>query len=102
MHIRGLGSRSLGRQFGWLWAAYAVSAYGSGIGFGAFPLIAVRVLHSGPVQVSALSASGLAVGALVAVPLGPWVEFRRKRPVMITTDLARFAALMTIPAAYAL
>src|SRR6201981_2335625 len=103
MHIRGLGGRrSLGRQFGWLWAAYAVSAYGSGIGFGAFPLIAVRVLHSGPVEVSALSASGLAVGALVAVPLGPWVEFRRKRPVMMTMDLARFAALMTIPVAYAL
>lgn len=102
MRIRGPRRRSLGRQFGWLWAAYAVSAYGSGIGFGAFPLIAVRVLHSGPVQVSALSASGLAVGALVAVPLGPWVEFRRKRPVMMTMDLARFAALMTIPAAYAL
>jgi Major Facilitator Superfamily len=101
MRIRGLGRRSLGRQFGWLWAAYAVSAYGSGIGFGAFPLIAVRVLHSGPVQVSALSASGLAVGALVAIPLGPWVEFRRKRPVMMMMDLARFAALMTIPAAYA-
>jgi len=102
MNIRGLGRRSLGRQFGWLWAAYAVSAYGSGIGFGAFPLIAVRVLHSGPVAVSALSASGLAVGAVVAVPLGPWVEFRRKRPVMMAMDLARFAALMTIPAAYAL
>jgi MFS family permease len=97
-----LGRRSLGRQFGWLWAAYAVSAYGSGIGFGAFPLIAVRVLHSGPVEVSALSAAGLAVGAVVAVPLGPWVEFRRKRPVMMAMDLARFAALMTIPAAYAL
>ena len=102
MHTRGLGRRSLGRQFGWLWAAYAVSAYGSGIGFGAFPLIAVRVLHSGPVEVSALSASGLAVGAMVAVPLGPWVEFRRKRPVMMAMDLARFAALMTIPVAYAL
>ena len=102
MHTRGLGRRPLGRQFGWLWAAYAVSAYGSGIGFGAFPLIAVRVLHSGPVQVSALSASGLAVGAVVAVPLGPWVEFRRKRPVMMTMDLARFAALMTLPVAYAL
>ncbi len=102
MHIRRLGRRSLGRQFGWLWAAYAVSAYGSGIGFGAFPLIAIRVLHSGPVEVSALSAAGLAVGAVVAVPLGPWVEFRRKRPVMMAMDLARFAALMTIPAAYAL
>lgn len=102
MHIRRLGGRSLGRQFGWLWAAYSVSAYGSGIGFGAFPLIAVLVLHSGPVEVSALSAAGLAAGAAVAVPLGPWVEFRRKRPVMIAMDLARFAALMTIPAGYAL
>src|SRR6201996_3596571 len=101
--MRGLGSRrSLGRQFGWLWAAYAVSAYGSGIGFGAFPLIAIRVLHSGPVEGSAPSAAGLAVGAAVAIPLGPWVEFRRKRPVMMTMDLTRFAALMTIPAAYAL
>jgi MFS family permease len=101
VHIRRWSRRSLGRQFGWLWAAYAVSAYGSGIGFGAFPLIAIRVLHSGPVEVSALSAAGLAVGAVVAVPLGPWVEFRRKRPVMMAMDLTRFAALMTIPAAYA-
>ena len=102
MHIQRWGRRSLGRQFGWLWAAYAVSAYGTGIGFGAFPLIAIRVLHSGPVEVSALSAAGLAVGAVVAVPLGPWIEFRRKRPVMMAMDLTRFAALMTIPAAYAL
>jgi MFS family permease len=85
-----------------LWAAYAVSAYGTGLGFGAFPLIAVLVLHAGPAEVSLLSAVGPAVGALIALPLGPWVEFRRKRPVMIAMDLARFAALMTIPVAYAL
>jgi len=94
--------RSLGRQFGWLWAAYAVSAYGSGIGLGAFSVIAIRVLHAGPGEVSGLAAAGLAAGAVVAVPLGPWVEFRRKRPVMVAMDLTRFAALMTIPAAYAL
>jgi MFS family permease len=93
--------RSLGRQFGWLWGAYAVSAYGSGLGFGALPLIAVLVLQASPAQVSALSAVGPAVGALIALPLGPWVEFRRKRPVMITMDLARFAAMLTIPVAYA-
>jgi predicted MFS family arabinose efflux permease len=96
-----MAGRSLGRQFGWLWAAYAVSAYGSGLGFGAFPLIAVLVLDAGPAQVSALSAVGPAVGALIALPLGPWVEFRRKRPVMIAMDLARFAVMMTIPVAYA-
>ncbi|MGW9193801.1 MFS transporter [Micromonospora chersina] len=96
------GRRPLGRQFGWLWASYAVSAYGSALGFGALPLIAVLVLDAGPAQVSALSAVGPAVGALIAVPLGPWVEFRRKRPVMIAMDLARFAAMLTIPVAYAL
>ncbi|UPZ26879.1 MFS transporter [Streptomyces sp. LRE541] len=96
------GGRTLGRRFGWLWAAFAVSSYGTGIGFGAFPLIAVLVLHSGPAQVAALAATGRAVGALVAVPLGPWVEFRRKRPVMITMDLIRFAALLSVPAAFAL
>jgi MFS family permease len=96
-----MARRSLGRQFGWLWTAYAVSAYGSGLGFGAFPLIAVLVLHASPAEVSALSAVGPAVGALIALPLGPWVEFRRKRPVMIAMDLARFAVMMTIPVAYA-
>jgi predicted MFS family arabinose efflux permease len=62
--------RTLGRQFGSLWAAYAVSAYGSG------------------------------VGALVAIPTGPWIETRRKRPVVITMDLLRFVAMATIPLAY--
>jgi MFS family permease len=96
-----LARRSLGRQFGWLWVAYAVSAYGSGLGFGAFPLIAVLVLHSSPAEVSALSAVGPAVGALIAVRLGPWVEFRPKRPVMISMDLTRFGVMATVPIAYA-
>ncbi|MQY30557.1 MFS transporter [Nocardia aurantia] len=95
-------SESLGRNFGWLWAAYAVSAYGTGLGFGAFPLIAVLALHASPAQVSALSAVGPAVGALIALPLAPWVEFRRKRPVMIAMDLLRCAVMTSVPIAYAL
>jgi MFS family permease len=94
--------RSLGRQFGWLWASYAVSAFGTRLAFGAFPLIAILVLHSGPTEVAVLAAAGLAVGAAVAVPLGPWMEFRRKRPVMVAMDLTRFAALMSVPVAFAL
>lgn len=93
---------SLGRQFGWLWAAFGVSALGTWLAFDAFPLIAILALHAGPAAVSALAASGRAVGAVVAVPLGPWVEFRRKRPVMLAMDLARCTALLSIPAAYAL
>ncbi|MDN3260369.1 MFS transporter [Streptomyces sp. CSDS2] len=95
-----LGPR-LGKRFGWLWAAYGTSALGTWLAFGAFPLIAVQVLDAGPAEVAALSSVGAAVGAAVAVPLGPWVEFRRKRPVLIGTDLARCAALLTVPVAYA-
>lgn len=92
----------LGRRFGWLWAAYAISTYGTWLGFGAFSFIAIRVLHAGTAEVAAMSASGLAAGALVAVPFGPWIEFRRKRPVMIAMDLIRFGAQASIPIAYAL
>ncbi|WP_018680456.1 MFS transporter [Actinokineospora enzanensis] len=90
----------LGRSFGWLWAAYAVSAYGTGLGFGAFSVVAITVLHAGSAEVAALSSAGLTIGALLAVPLGPWVEFRAKRPVMIAADVLRFAALVSIPLAY--
>lgn len=93
--------RSLGREFGWLWTAYAVSRFGTALAFNAFGLVAILVLHAGPAEVSLLSAAGLAVGALVAIPLGPWVEFRRKRPVLIAMDLIRFAALLSVPIAYA-
>nr|WP_159326068.1 MFS transporter [Streptomyces tendae] len=93
--------RSLGRRFEWLWAAYAVSTFGTRLAFDAFPLIAVMVLDAGPARVAALAATGLAVGAVVAVPLGPWVEFRRKRPVMVAMDLVRCAVLLSVPLAYA-
>ncbi len=91
----------MGRGFGWLWAAFAVSTFGTFLAFDAFPLIAILVLDAGPAAVSLLAAAGLAVGALVAVPLGPWVELRRKRRVMIAMDLVRFGALATVPVAYA-
>ena len=92
----------LGRQFGWLWAAYGVSTFGTWLAFDAFSLVAILALHAGPGQVSLLAAAGLAVGATLAVPMGPWIEFRRKRPVMIAMDLIRCAALLSIPLAYAL
>ncbi|TDD78937.1 MFS transporter [Actinomadura darangshiensis] len=94
--------RSLGRPFGWLWTALTISTFGTYLAFDAFPLIAILVLDAGPAQVSLLAAAGLLVGAAVAVPLGPWIDFHRKRPVMIAMDLVRCAALLSVPAAYLL
>ncbi|MDA3629358.1 MFS transporter [Saccharopolyspora sp. WRP15-2] len=90
----------LGRDFGWLWSAHAASTYGTWIAFGAFPLIAVRELHSPAFAVSLLEGAGLVVAAIVAIPLGPWIQHRTKRPVMIGMDLIRFLAMASIPMAY--
>ncbi|MET8086529.1 MFS transporter [Micromonospora sp. NPDC005237] len=95
-----MGAR-LGSSFGWLWSAYAVSTYGTWIAYGAFPLIAVRVLHSPAFAVSILAAAGPAVAAVVAFSLGPWVERRAKRPVLVAMDLIRFVAMASVPLAYA-
>ncbi|WP_089158123.1 MFS transporter [Micromonospora sp. NBS 11-29] len=92
----------IGAGFGWLWSAYTVSTYGTWLAFGAFPLLAVQVLDASAFAVSLLEAAGPAVAAAVAVPLGPWVEHRPKRPVMIAMDLLRFAALVSVPVAYGL
>ena len=68
--IEARASRSLGREFRWLWAAYAVSTFGTWLAFDAFGLVAILALHAGPAQVSLLALAGLAVAAAVAVPLG--------------------------------
>ncbi|MBM0279268.1 MFS transporter [Micromonospora tarensis] len=96
-----MGAR-LESSFGWLWSAYAVSTYGTWVAFGAFPLIAVRVLHTSAFAVSLLAAVGLAVAAIVAVPFGPWVEHRAKRQVLVGMDLVRFLATASVPVGYLL
>jgi len=65
-------------------------------------LIAIIVLHAGPTEVSVLAAGGRALGAAAAVSLGPWVEFHRKRRVMVAMDLIRFATVASVPVAFAL
>ncbi|WP_284044330.1 MFS transporter [Actinoplanes sp. M2I2] len=92
----------MGQAFNGLWAAFVASTVGTWLGFGAFPLIAIQVLGAGPAAVSALAATGLAAGALLALPLGPWAERHRRRPVMIATDIVRFGALLSIPVGYGL
>ena len=90
---------ALGQDFRRLWFAYTASALGSGIGYGALPLIAVLVLDVSTAQVSILAAVSALAGAVFALPLGDGIERRAKRPVMIAADLVRFAALASVPIA---
>lgn len=86
-------------DFRTLWAAYSVSEIGSAVSAGALPLIAIVLLHASSLQVSLLAVLSGVASAIAAVPMGPWIEFRRKRPVMIGADLIRFAAAGSVPVA---
>ena len=92
----------LGAGFRRLWWATATSDAGSAIGYGALPLVAVLTLHASTPEVSLLAAVSASAGALIAVPSGAAVEFRRKRPVMVAADIVRFAALTSVAVATAL
>ncbi|MET8519300.1 MFS transporter [Nocardioides sp. NPDC004968] len=93
------GTATPGRDFDRLWLATATSQAGSTIAYGALPLVAVLVLGSSTFQVSLLAALSGFAAAAAGVRLGPWIEYRFKRPTMIGADLIRFAAMLSIPAA---
>ncbi len=92
---------SFGRDFRRLWTAFTVSAVGTAVGSGALALVAVLALDVSTFQVSLLAAISALAGAAFALPMGDFIEQRRKRPVMIAADLVRFVALLSVPVAAA-
>jgi len=85
-------------DFNRLWTARAISQFGSDIGAVAIPLVAVTVLDASTLQLSVLAAVSAIAVAAFAFPLGTFVEFRSKRPLMIATDIIRFITMLSIPA----
>lgn len=81
------------------WAAFAASEVGSALGYSALPIVAVLVLDVSDLQVSMLTVLAGVVSAVLALPLGPWIEHHRKLPVMVAADLLRFAVIASVPAA---
>ncbi|MBU2662155.1 MFS transporter [Actinoplanes bogorensis] len=87
------------RDFRWRWAAFATSEAGSALGYSALPIVAVLVLGVSDFRVSLLNVLAGVVSALLALPMGPWIEHRRKLPVMVAADLMRFVVIVSIPVA---
>ncbi|MEV0619388.1 MFS transporter [Nonomuraea sp. NPDC050404] len=90
------------RDFRLLWTGTTVSQLGSAVGMVALPVVAVTVIDASAFQVALLAALTAVTTALLAFPLGTHVEFRRKRPIMITTDVVRCVSLASVPMAAAL
>ena len=86
-------------DFGRLWAAAAVSSFGSYVTRLALPLAAILVLEVGPLGVGVLRSAELIAAFGVGLIAGAWVDRLRRRPVMIWADLGRAALLASIPVA---
>jgi predicted MFS family arabinose efflux permease len=90
------------RGFQLLLTGDTVSQFGSQVTVVALPLVALSTFHASAFQMGLLTAASTVPVAVVGLPAGAWVDRMRRRPVLIVTDLLRFALLASIPLAYAL
>jgi MFS family permease len=85
-----------------LWAAQAVSAFGSRITRTALPIIAVTTLNQSAGVVSLLMAMQLGPGILIGLFAGGFIDRSRKRHILIAADLFRALAVGSLTIAWVL
>ncbi len=90
------------RDFTRLWAAQAISAFGSRITRTALPIIAVKTLGEPDSIVGLLAAMQLAPGVVLAMFAGGFVDRGRKRRILVAADLVRAALVVSLTASWAL
>jgi len=82
-----------------LWAAQSVSAFGSRIAREGFAMTAILTIHAAPTELGVLAALARGPGVIVGLVAGGIVDRSRRRHVMIFSDLARVALILTVPIA---
>jgi MFS family permease len=87
------------RDFHLLLLGQATSQLGTQVSGVAVPLLAVLTLGASPFQLGLVTAAGTLAFAAIGLPAGAWVDRWPRRPILITSDLARTALLLTIPVA---
>lgn len=84
------------------WSAETVSLLGSQISLVAIPLLAVTSLGATPFDMGVLNAAESAPFLLVTLVAGVWVDRRRRRPLLIGTNIGRAVLFGLVPLAMVL
>jgi MFS family permease len=84
------------RDFRLVTIGQSVTQLGTEITSIAFPLTAIGRLDATPFQLGVLVAVQNSAFLLIALPAGVWLDRRRRRPVLIATDVVRAAALTVV------
>jgi predicted MFS family arabinose efflux permease len=90
------------RDFKLLWAGETVSLFGSQISALAIPLTAEGVLRATATEMGILNAVNFLPFLLFGLLAGVWVDRRRRRPVLMLSNIGRALLLLSIPAAAAI
>jgi MFS family permease len=82
-----------------LWAAQTVSSFGARIVREGFAMAAILAIHATPAQLGILAALARGPGIVVGLFAGGFVDRTSRRSIMIASDLARVALILTVPLA---
>ena len=85
-----------------LWAAQAISAYGSRITRTALPIIAISMLDQSESVIGLLVMMQLAPGVILALFAGGFIDRGNKRRILIAADLIRAGAVASLTVSWAI
>ncbi len=88
--------------FTWLWWSETVSLFGSQVTFIAIPLLAALTLDAGAFEMGLMAAVETMPYLLFSLPAGVLADRVSRRRLLIVSNLARAALLLTIPTSVAL
>jgi MFS family permease len=89
------------RDFRNFWLSQTISLFGDQITLIAMPLAAVLVLDASAAEMGYLGAAALLPHLLFSLPAGVWLDrVKRRRLVMIASDIGRTLLLASVPVAY--
>jgi MFS family permease len=83
-----------------LWSGQSIAQLGTQVTQLALPLAAILVLEASAFQVALVGTIYFLPFFLLTLPAGVWVDRLRRRPILVTADLGRAAALLSVPIAY--
>ncbi len=87
-------------DFRQLFCADVFAQVGTQLSTLAIPVTAVRLLDAGELEMGLLGTAEFLAFLLSARPAGVWVDRWRKQRVLVTADLVRAAALLSLPLAW--
>ncbi len=82
-----------------LWAAQAVSAFGSRITRTALPVIAIVLVTASPFELALLGSLEIIPAVFVGLLAGGFIDCSKKRNLLIAADLLRAVLVLSIPLA---